>query len=53
MKIVHWEDAGVFVGYLEAFPDYMTQGVSLEELEESLRDIFSELLSGQIPGVRR
>ncbi len=52
-RYVYWEDDGLYVGYLEEFPDYMTQGVSLEELAENLRDIFADLTSGHIPAVRR
>lgn len=40
------------LGYLEDYPDYMTQGESIEELEENLRDIYKELTSGNIPCVR-
>lgn len=43
----------MWVGWLEAFPDYRTQGASLEELEESLRDIREERECGTIPCVRR
>ncbi len=53
MKYVYWEDDGVWVGYLEEFPDYMTQGMSKEELEENLRDIYKDLTSGAIPAPRR
>jgi len=38
---------------LEEFPDYMTQGESIAELEEHLRDIYEDLSSGKIPCVRR
>jgi predicted RNase H-like HicB family nuclease len=31
----------------------MTQGQTLEELQENLKDLYEELSSGQIPGVRR
>ncbi len=27
-------------GYLEGYPDYWTQGETIEELEENLRDIY-------------
>jgi hypothetical protein len=50
---VHWQDGDMWLGYLEEFPDYMTQGVSLEELEENLRDIYDDFSSGKIPCVRR
>ena len=29
----------MWLGYLEEFPDYVTQGESLGELEENLRDL--------------
>jgi len=31
----------------------MTQGESIKELQENLKDIFRELNSGNIPGVRK
>lgn len=43
----------MWLGYLEEFPDYWTQGVSLEDLEEHLKDLFKHLTSGEIPNVRR
>ena len=53
VRFVHWEDAQTWLGYLEEFPDYLTQGASLAELEENLRDLYRDLTSGEIPGVRR
>lgn len=52
-KYVYWQDGDMWIGYLEEYPDYMTQGKTLEELEENLRDIYKELNSGNIPCVRR
>lgn len=43
----------MFLGYLEEFPDYMTQGEDLKDLQENLKDLYQELTSGNIPGVRR
>jgi predicted RNase H-like HicB family nuclease len=43
----------MWLGYLEEFPDYMTQGQTVEELQENLKDLYDDLTSGQIPGVRR
>ena len=40
------------MGHLEEYPDYMTQGETLEELQENLKDIYDELASGSIPHVR-
>jgi predicted RNase H-like HicB family nuclease len=52
-KYVYWQDNKMWLGYLEEFPDYITQGESLDELKENLRDIYSELSAGNIPCVRR
>lgn len=52
-KFVHWEEDGAFLGYLEQFPDYWTQGETLEDLKEHLRDLYADLTSGAIPGIRR
>jgi len=43
----------MWIGYLEEFPDYLTQGESLADLEDNLRDLYRDLTSGAIPGVRR
>jgi predicted RNase H-like HicB family nuclease len=53
LKYIYWRDEGMWLGYLEEYPDYMTQGVSLEELQENLKDIYKELSGGSIPCVRK
>jgi predicted RNase H-like HicB family nuclease len=35
------------------FPEYLTQGETPPELEENLRDLFRDLTSGEVPGIRR
>jgi hypothetical protein len=52
-RFVHWQDGEVWLGYFEEFPDYLTQGETLAELEGNLRDLYQDLTSGQIPGIRR
>ena len=52
-KFVYWEDQGIWVGYLEEYPDYRTQGQTLEDLLEHLRDLYKDLTNGTVPGVRR
>jgi hypothetical protein len=52
-RYIYWKDNDMWLGYLEEYPDYMTQAETIEELQENLRDIFSELTSGSIPCVRR
>ena len=50
---IYWQDQGQWLGYLQDYPDYWTQGHSLEELQSHLRDLYQDLTSGEIPGVRK
>ena len=50
---IYWQEDEMWIGYLEEYPDYWTQGETIEELEENLRDIYKELTNGSIPCVRR
>lgn len=52
LKYTYWQDDEMWLGYLEEYPDYMTQGKTIEELQENLKDIYQELISGTIPSVR-
>lgn len=52
-RYIYWQDENMWLGYLEEYPDYMTQGETIEELQENLLDIYNELSSGSIPHVRR
>ncbi len=52
-RFTYWQDGRMWIGYLEEYPDYMTQGKTVKELKENLLDIYKELTSGNIPAVRR
>ena len=52
-KYIYYKDDPMWVGWLEEYPDYRTQGTSLSELKENLKDIHAELTSGRIPAVRK
>lgn len=52
-KYIYWQDGDTWLGFLEEYPDYWTQGATMEELEENLMDVYNELTSGTIPCVRR
>jgi predicted RNase H-like HicB family nuclease len=51
-RFVYWQDDDIWLGYLEEYPDYMTQGKSLEGVMENLKDIYDDLTGGAIPYVR-
>ena len=53
VKYIHWQDGDAWLGYLEEYPDYWTQGESLTDLLEHLRDLYDDLTGGQIPGTRK
>lgn len=53
IKYVSWQDENIWLGYLEQYPDYMTQGKTKKELKDNLKDIYNELNSGNIPCVRK
>lgn len=43
VRCIYWQDDDMWLGYIEEFPDYMTQGETLNELQENLKDIFDDL----------
>jgi predicted RNase H-like HicB family nuclease len=53
VRYVYWQEDDPWIGYLEEFPDYWTQGESLEDLKEHLRDLHDDLSNDRIPEVRR
>ncbi|MFZ5774000.1 MAG: type II toxin-antitoxin system HicB family antitoxin [Thermodesulfobacteriota bacterium] len=53
VKIIYWQDGEFWLGYTEEYPDYMTQGMTLDELKNNLRDIYMDLSSGLIPCARK
>ncbi len=53
VSFVYWQENDAWIGYLQEFPDYWTQGESFEDLKDHLRDLHRDLTSGELPGVRR
>ena len=47
-KYVYWQDGDAWLGYLQEYPDYWTQGDSLDELIDHLKDLYMDLFSGVI-----
>ncbi|MBK9983507.1 MAG: type II toxin-antitoxin system HicB family antitoxin [Saprospiraceae bacterium] len=47
-KFKYWQEDEYWLGYLEEFPDCMTQGTSLEDLKVNLADLYKELSGGTI-----
>lgn len=52
-KFTYYQVDDVWIGWLEEYPDYQTQGYSFDELKENLKDIYDEVTSGRIPNIRK
>lgn len=46
------KETALWLGYLHEYPDYWTQGETEDDLKEHLREIYKDLTSGEIPGIR-
>ena len=53
VKYTFWQDDEFFLGYLNEYPDYWTQGYSKEELLGNLKDLLTDLESEEIPFIRK
>ena len=48
LRYTYEMDGGFFIGYLDDYPEYPTQGESLEDFEENLLDIFKMIQNGTL-----
>jgi predicted RNase H-like HicB family nuclease len=53
IKFTSWEDDPFFIGFLNEYPEYQTQGMTKEELIENLKDLLIDVESGQVPYIRK
>ncbi len=53
LKFTYWKDADYYLGFLNDYPDYQTQGMSKAELIENLKDLLVDLESGEENYVRK
>ena len=48
IRFIYYQENDIWVGWLEEYPDYRTQGVSLDELQENLKDLYQDLSTGKM-----
>ncbi len=53
IRYTYWQDEEYYIGFLNDYPDYHTQGLSKEELVSSLKSILDDIGSGEIPYIRK
>jgi predicted RNase H-like HicB family nuclease len=46
IKYIHWEEDGAWLGYLQDYPDYWTQGETLADLIDHLADLAHDSARG-------
>ncbi len=49
IQFIYWEEDGAGRGYLNEYPDYWTQGETLDDLKDHLRALDTDLTSGDLP----
>ena len=53
VEIVYWWEDGSWIGNIQEFPGYWTQGDTLKDLESRFRDLYTDLTLGALSGVPR
>ena len=49
MTMIYWKGEKFWLGKLKEHPEIMTQGETVEELEENLRDAYNMLVMEDVP----
>jgi len=49
LTMVYWKSEQMWLGKLLEFPDVMTQGETVEELEENIKDAYRVLILEDVP----
>ncbi len=53
INITYWQEAdGMWLGYMNDYPDYWTQGHTLDELKSMLISLRKDMVSEPMPGLR-
>ena len=47
-KYVYWKHGGLWVGYFEKYPEYLSQGETISELKEGLLIIYNSIRQGEL-----
>ncbi len=49
MKMIYWKSGKFWLGKLKEHPEIMTQGKTLKELEENLKDAYHMMVMEDVP----
>lgn len=53
ISFTYWRDGKFYIGFLNQYPDYKTQGVTKRELTENLKDLVKDFESREVPFIRK
>jgi len=48
LDYTYWEDDGCYKGYIDEYPDYTTQGETLDDLKDMLRLQYKDIQTFEI-----
>ena len=49
LTLIYWKSDIFWLGKLQEYPEIMTQGETLQELEENIRDAYLLMLTDDVP----
>jgi len=49
LTMIYWKGEQFWLGKLMEYPEIMTQGVTMEELEENLKDAYRLMVMDDVP----
>lgn len=52
ISIVYKEEDGWYTGHIQEYPDYESQGKTLDELKKNLIEIYNDIKKGLVPDVK-
>ncbi len=53
MNFTFWRDGKFYIGFLNDYPDYQTQGTTKSKLTENLKDLLVDIQSREVPYIRK
>ena len=53
ISFTYWRDGRFYIGFLNQYPDYKTQGVTKRELTDNLKDLLKDFESREVPFIRK
>ncbi len=53
IEFTYWKNDDFYIGFINQYPDYETQGISLDDLKANLIDLWKDLESDEVPYIRK